>query len=186
MNNLENYFIKGDKISLRPLVESDSDWFFKWYNDFDTRIKTGISTPCSYSEAKEYASKERKDSVWFAIIENKTKKMIGETGLIRMYPAWQTTDLSIIIPDPQDQHQGFGKEAIYLMMNYAFGYLNYHRIAIGVVGFNEEALKFYERVGFKKEGIQEDGYYINYKYYDFIMMRILKSEFVTKYSLYND
>ncbi len=43
-----------------------------------------------------------------------------------------------------------------LLLNYPFGYLNFHRIAIGVVGSNERTLKFYEKVGFKREGIQRD------------------------------
>ena len=33
-------------------------------------------------------------------------------------------------------------------------------------------------MGFKKESIQEEGYYCDYKYSDFILMRILKREFV--------
>jgi RimJ/RimL family protein N-acetyltransferase len=50
-------------------------------------------------------------------------------------------------------------------------------VAIGVVGFNEKAIHFWEKVGFKKEGIQRDGYYYNHKYHDFVMMSILEDEF---------
>lgn len=63
-------------------------------------------------------------------------------------------------------------------MDYAFGDLGFHRLAIGVVGFNTDALRFYKKNGFKKEEIQEDGYYYHYEYHDFIMMRILKEEFL--------
>lgn len=63
------------------------------------------------------------------------------------------------------------------MLDYAFGYLNFHRIAIGVVGFNESALRFYEKVGFKREGIQRDGYFYNHQYHDFVMMSLLDTEF---------
>lgn len=68
-------------------------------------------------------------------------------------------------------------------MDYAFGMLNFNRISIGVVGFNTNALSFYKRVGFIQEGIQEQGYYYNYTYYDFIMMRILRDEFMQKHHL---
>ena len=47
--------------------------------------------------------------------------IIGETGLLRMFPAWQQTDLSIIIPDPKIQHKGYGLEAIRIMLDIASG-----------------------------------------------------------------
>jgi len=67
------------------------------------------------------------------------------------------------------------------MLNYAFGYQNFHRVAIGVVGFNTGALQFYERLGFKREGIQQDGYYYDHRYHDFVMMRLLEQEFREKW-----
>ena len=33
--------------------------------------------------------------------------MIGEIGLLRMFPAWKTTDLTIIIPDKENQAKGY-------------------------------------------------------------------------------
>jgi RimJ/RimL family protein N-acetyltransferase len=94
-----------------------------------------------------------------------------------MMPDWRTTDLSIILGEPDSWGRGYGTEAITLLMDYAFGALNAHRIAIGVVGFNARALRFYEKVGFRREGIQRDGYYYNHSYHDFVMMSILEHEF---------
>jgi RimJ/RimL family protein N-acetyltransferase len=36
-------------------------------------------------------------------------------------------------------------------LDYAFGYLNFHRVSIGVVGFNKRTLRFWEKAGFKRE-----------------------------------
>lgn len=43
---------------------------------------------------------------------------------------------------------------------------------------------FMIQIGFKKEVTQRVGYYYNYKYYDFIMMSILKDEFRAQHSPY--
>lgn len=178
MNELNNMFLEGEHIYLRPFLKEDINFFTKWYNDPKTRGKIGEVYPTSIFDAEKIVERNSKDSIWFAIVKKSDDKVIGETGLLRMFPAWQATDLTIIIPDEINQHKGYGKEAINIIINYAFGYLNFNRISIGVVGFNENALCFYKKVGFKKEGIQEEGYYYNYKYYDFIMMRILKREFI--------
>ena len=57
----------------------------------------------------------------------------------------------------------------------------HHQNPIGVVGFNDQAIQFWEKVGFKKEGVQRDGYYHDGKYYDFIMMSILEEEYRLQY-----
>ncbi len=177
---MENYkFLESDNVYLRPFIKEDSDFFKKWYNDKETRAKIGEVLPATEQEIEDVINRKNKNSVWFAIVRKSDNQIIGETGLLRMFEAWRTTDLTIIIPDTSCQGKGYGKETINLMMDYAFGYLNYNRIAIGVVGFNTNAIEFYKRVGFKQEGIQEQGYYYDYKYSDFIMMRILKNEFMT-------
>lgn len=181
--NTSGKFLESENIYLRPFIKEDVDFFVRWYNDPETRAKIGAPDPTSCFDAEKIVERNNKDSVWFAVVRKSDNKVIGETGLLRMYPAWRTTDLTIIIPDEEDQHKGYGKETINLIIDYAFGYLDFNRISIGVVGFNTNALSFYEKVGFKKEGIQEEGYYYNYKYYDFVMMRILKSEFMKLHNI---
>ncbi|MCL4516307.1 MAG: GNAT family N-acetyltransferase [Firmicutes bacterium] len=46
-----------------------------------------------------------------------------------------------------------------------------------VVGFNQKALRFYEKVGFKREGVWRESYYYNHTFHDFVMMSILEDEF---------
>lgn len=93
-----------------------------------------------------------------------------------MWLVWHCTDLSIILPDPSIQGKGYGTETICVMIDLAIHTYDMNRIAIGVVGQNTNALEFYKKIGFKQEGIQEQGYYYDHEYSDFIMMGILKSE----------
>ena len=62
------------------------------------------------------------------------------------------------------------------MLDMAFNEYKMNRVSIGVVGLNTDALEFYKKIGFRQEGIQEQGYYYNGAYSDFIMMRILREE----------
>ena len=90
--------------------------------------------------------------------------MIGETSLLRMFPAWHQTDLTIIIPDSEMQHKGYGSEAIRIMLDLAFHEYEMHRVSIGVVGLNTSALEFYKKIGSKQECVLEEAYY--YKLHD--------------------
>jgi RimJ/RimL family protein N-acetyltransferase len=172
-------FLVGERVYLRPLEADDLEHIRRWANDPEIRGLTGESKPMSKFEAEAWYDRVKDDEhrVWFIVALQENDRPIGEAGLLRMFPVWRTTDLSIILGEKDVWGQGYGTEAIHLLLDYAFGYLNFHRVAIGVVGFNERALRFYERVGFKREGIQRDGYYYDHQYADFVMMSILEDEY---------
>ena len=176
-------FLKGDKIYLRPMDKDDMIYIRKWANDPEIRGIIGEVSSMSSFEGDEYFEKVQNDRSreWFMAVLQDKDRVIGECGFLRKFYPWRTTDVSLIIGEKDVWGKGYGKEIIFLLLNYAFGYLNFHRVAIGVVGFNKRALKFWEKAGFKKEGIQRDGYYYNHKYYDFIMMSILEDEFRNMY-----
>jgi diamine N-acetyltransferase len=172
-------FLAGPAVALRPVERSDTEPIRRWMNDPEIRALIGETRPMSRSAAEAYVEKLQSDPsrVWFTVVERATRRPVGECGLLRMVPDWRTTDLSIILGERDARGRGYGTEAITLLMDYAFGFLNVHRIAIGVVGFNQRALRFYEKVGFRQEGVQRDGYFYDHRYHDFVMMSILEHEF---------
>lgn len=169
--------MRGKNIILREQKMEDVPFFTYWYNQPQVMFECGFTEPTDEETEKERirTAHEKKDAVWYTITDL-AGNLIGETGLLRMFPAWHRVDLSIIIPDPKMQHRGFGTEAINLMLNLAFDYYQMNRVGIGVVGLNTEALRFYTKIGFKQEGIEEQGYCYDNQYCDFIMMRILRHE----------
>ena len=172
-----NKEIQGERAILREQREEDAVFFSYWFNQPQIMFQCGFTDFTDEEKEKKTIniSHRSEDSLWFTITD-KDGKIIGETGLLRMFPAWHQTDLSIIIPDPEMQHKGYGTEAIKIMLNMAFKEYEMHRVSIGVVALNTDALEFYKKIGFKQEGIMEEAYYYNNEYSDFIMMRILSYE----------
>ena len=173
-----NKEMKGKRIILREQREEDAPFFAYWFNQPQVEdMKQTVKDWTDEEEVKTCINVDHKseNSVWFTITDL-DGNIIGETGLLRMFPAWHQTDLTIIIPDPKMQHKGYGTEAIRIMLDMAFNRYEMHRVSIGVVGLNTDALEFYKKIGFKQEGILEEAYYYNNEYSDFIMMRILSHE----------
>jgi RimJ/RimL family protein N-acetyltransferase len=174
-----NKFLEGSRIYLRPIKKEDLKTLSEWINDKEIRSITGEVYPMTEKEFEEFYEKAQKteDSIWFVIVDKEKDLVIGETGFLRIFNPWRTADFSIIIGKKEYWGKGIGKEVANLMLEYGFNSLNFHRLAIGVVVFNERGLKFWESIGFKKEGIQRDGYFYNGKYSDFIMMSLLEDEY---------
>jgi diamine N-acetyltransferase len=171
--------LTGKRVNLRPLVRGDLVHLRKWLEDAEIRGLIGEAASMSKAESEKFLEKVRADAerAWFMVVVRDTNRVIGEAGLLRMDRAWRTTDISVIIWEREEWGKRYGREAILLLLDYAFERLSFHRVAIGVVGFNERALRFWEKLGFRKEGVQRDGYYYDGKYHDFVLMSILEDEF---------
>jgi RimJ/RimL family protein N-acetyltransferase len=171
--------LTGRRVYLRPFGREDLPYIQKWSNDAELRRLIGEVAPMSQAETEKWYKEllVDKDRVWFAIVLKKGDRVIGEAGLLRMFKPWRKTDMTIIIGEKDAWKKGYGTEVGHLLLDYAFRRLGFHRISIGVVGFNKRALRFWERLGFKKEGVERDEYYYDNEYSDGVMMSILEDEF---------
>jgi RimJ/RimL family protein N-acetyltransferase len=171
--------LTGRRVYLRPFGRDDLPYIQKWSNDAELRKLTGEVAPMSRAEAEKWYKElvADKDWMWFVIILKRGDRVVGEGGLLRMFRPWRNTDMTIIIGEKDAWGKGYGTEAGHLLLDYAFRRLGFHRISIGVVGFNKRALRFWESLGFKKEGIERDEYYYDNEYSDGVMMSILEDEF---------
>ena len=73
--------------------------------------------------------------------------------------------------------QGFGLEASSLMLRHAFQNLNIHRVYLGVVEWNKPAIKLYEKLGFKRDGLLRDAFWAKGQFHNLLYYSIFKNEF---------
>jgi RimJ/RimL family protein N-acetyltransferase len=182
MKTVERKSLIGERVFLRPFSRRDLLHIQRWSTDVELRKLTGEVAPISQVEAEKWYKELRADEnrAWFAVVLKKGNRVIGEAGLLRMFRPWRNTDMTIIIGEKDARGKGYGKEAGRLLLSYAFEDLGFHRISIGVVGFNKNAIRFWKSLGFKKEGVERDEYFYDNKYSDGIMMSILENEFRTR------
>jgi RimJ/RimL family protein N-acetyltransferase len=167
------------RVILRPFSRDDLPFVQKWFNDAEVRKLTGEVAPMDSVEAEKFFESLRvdKNRLWFAVILKRGNRVVGEAGLLRMFKPWRCTDMSVVIGEKDAWGKGYGTEAGHLLLDYAFERLGFHRVSVGVVGFNRRALRFWRGLGFRKEGVQRDGYYCDGEYSDFVMMSILENEY---------
>jgi RimJ/RimL family protein N-acetyltransferase len=172
--------VMGQGLTLRRLTRADLPRIRGWLNDPELRAEIGAMAPMSERDAEEWFERAESDPhrVWYVIVLDDGELVVGEAGLLRINPQWRTADMTVIVGEPDHRSRGYGTEAGRLILDLAFNYFGLHRVAIGVVGFNEAALRFWKRLGFREEGIQRDGYVHAGSFYDFVMLSILEDEWV--------
>lgn len=174
------YFKKlvGDRIYLSPRSTEDYEIFTEWLNDFETTDYIGRSGLMVSVEAeKKYLDENTSQEAAFSIVTLDNDKMIGSISLENINRINRTATLGIFIGDKDYRNNGYGTEAIRLILEYGFKYMNLNNINLDLMSFNERAYRCYLKCGFKEYGRRRESRYINGKYYDTISMDILASEF---------
>ncbi len=171
--------IEGDRVELRRHERANLPFYEKWYADPEIwRLTSWRSSPMKPSETRKlFEDRELSgadDS--FAIHVKGESDPIGVIGLMNISDANTSADLSIIVGHPDDRQQGYGAEAIEVILRHAFDELSLNRVGLSVFDFNDDAMSTYEKLGFEEEGrlrraIKRDG-----DFHDAILMSVLESE----------
>ena len=179
------YFKKlvGERIYLSPRNSSDVEKFTEWLNDFETTDYVGRSDAImTLEEEKKYLESEPNPNArYFSIVTLENDELIGTISLEKISGIHRTAVLGIFIGNKDYRSKGYGTEAIKLLLDYGFNYLNLNSIRLDLMEFNERALKCYQKCGFKEYGRQRKCRFVNGKYYDIISMDILAEEFTESF-----
>lgn len=175
------YFKKlvGEKVYLSPVNSGDIEIFAKWMNDFGITDYT-LRSHNLYSlecEKEWVAIATSGKSYIFSIVKLENDELIGTIEIANVDHVNRTASLGILIGESEERSKGYGREALNLVIEFAFNYLNLHSINLRVLADNERAKKCYTNVGFKEIGRERECRFVGGKYHDIIHMDILDSEF---------
>lgn len=179
---MQNPFLVGKKCYLRGLKRSDlRGAYARWFNDQEvTRFMFNGTFP--NNEVRMQAFFERisqsSDDLVLAIVHKKTDKHIGNIGLHRINWVYRTAELGILIGEPDYRGQNIGTEAIRLILTHGFTRLNLHKVHLMTDCKNTNAVKTFEKSGFKKEGVLRESCFRKGKYEDSFYMGCLAKEFL--------
>ena len=177
----KNEFVSGSRIYLRPLEREDLNArYLAWLNDPQvTRyLETGVF-PSTIQDLENFYSRVTSSSsdVILAVIDRKSDKHIGNVKLGPINWVHRRSMFGIMIGDKKFWGTGVGEETTRLMMEYAFGRLNLHRVGLVVYEEHKAAVRCYQRVGFKIEGCLREQMFQDGQYKNHIWMGLLRSEF---------
>jgi RimJ/RimL family protein N-acetyltransferase len=173
----------GNLVHLRsvdPPLQAEAFWRWDQQSEFMRLLnREGIS----------FRSK-KKNLEWF---EKDLERQTGSEFLFLIYPLdenlligfvflmdldWTNGDawVAIGIGESEYQNKGYGSDTMGVVLRYAFMELNLHRVSLGVFAYNQRAIRSYEKVGFKVEGLQRMQSLREGQRSDVVLMGILRQE----------
>ncbi|MCJ1327370.1 hypothetical protein MMC10_004039 [Thelotrema lepadinum] len=91
------------------------------------------------------------------------------------YVHHRNADIGIDIA-PKYQNRGYGGEALEWIIEWGFRHAGLHRIGIRVLGWNEGALRLYQRIGFVMESREREKFWSEGRWWDDLGLGILEGE----------
>ena len=85
--------------------------------------------------------------------------------------------LAIGLLDASKLGKGLGREVVHLVLSYAFGTLELHRVDLRVLAYNERAIRCYRACGFVEEGRERESARVGDEWHDDIIMGLLAYEY---------
>lgn len=147
--------LEGKRVRLgRMEGEKDLESWAGWFRSVEFQNLLDVEPPHLWSAGQIQTWLERKDdrSVLFGIRILENDALIGFVTLEALDWMARTAWTSIGIGVEARWGQGLGKEAMSLLLGYAFETLHLNRVSLTVFEYNQRAIRCYLRCGFLEEG----------------------------------
>ena len=178
MRQNENLVLIGDKVKLVPYckdhVPTYHEWMQSpflqemtaseplsldqefemqqsWRDDPDSMTHTCLSIVLSNTILKEHPTKE----CTFIVLDKESSHMVGDVNLFLNQEQASSAEIEVMIAESGFRQKGLGKEALRIMMHYAFSDLNIHHFVAKISVKNEPSRKLFEKLGFQLVNISQ-------------------------------
>ena len=174
---------RGELVRLAAIdPEADAEVFASWFDDPRATRLAGFRPiwPMNRASAQERLEEWVKASpgtINFAVRAIADDRLVGGIGLMDINGADGHAQLGLSVYKQDDWGHGYGREMIVLALRYAFNELNLYRVWLTTPGFNERAMKLYEKLGFRHEGRGREHILLDGTRWDVVYMGMLRDEF---------
>jgi RimJ/RimL family protein N-acetyltransferase len=176
--------LAGDRVRLRPLSSNDVDDHVRWRNDPQVRYWATAADPHFGPVSRDAV--ERAFSQTMLTLEPKSAgvlavelldgRHIGMVDYRDIDPLARSATVGITIGEKDLWGQGYGTDALALLVEHLFDTLNLRRVQLDTWSGNERAIKSFTRLGFREEGRLREAVRAPGGYFDRVIMGLLRRD----------
>lgn len=175
---VDEQILTGERVRLRRLEESDLDRTHEWLHRPDVNDKIGVAIPFSKEQQLAWfrTLAGASDKVVFAVCRRGDGSHIGNVSLDTIDRRHRNARLSIFLAEPGERGQGLGSDALRTLCRYAFEGLGLHKVWCKTDADDARVLRFYERLGFVREGTLREHEFKQGRFVDKAIFGLIREE----------
>jgi RimJ/RimL family protein N-acetyltransferase len=183
MNNTNSLY-EGRLVRLGPLDhEKDPPVVARWTQDPLWRsVLEGVTRPLSPEAIRKLLEKvekqmeETKNLFHFTLRAMDDDRLVGLARIFWIDFHNGTGVLNMGIGDASDRRQGYGSDALDLLLRFAFNDLNLHRLSVWPSADNLPFIHMVEKAGFEEEARRREAVFHDGRYWDEVQMGLLRTK----------
>ena len=151
--------LKGENIQLRALEPSDLETLYHWENDINIWKVSQTITPFSKHVLSKYLENAHQDiftAKQLRLIIEKNSRSIGTIDLFDFDPTHQRAAVGIWIADQGERQKGYAREALKILIDYAFKQLQLKQIYCNISSINKASINLFSGLDFILVGVKKD------------------------------
>ncbi len=177
--------MKHIRLFLRPVKVSDAPLLARWFND-----KENIKYMSTVVRCKKHSPRGIRQNIrqsdpeyerQFMVCLKQDKKPIGHAGIDELDFYDRRGEIFFLIGNKKEQGQGYGREILALLLEYAFDKLHLNSLLATATVENIPSLRALRRAGFKKVGLRREYNYINGRFKDEIFLDLTAKDYRVKH-----
>lgn len=180
MNTDLFHTLEGEKIFFKPLTTYDSKEIHSYASDCDVSRFIGWQLMHTLDDTNKHIEEMLKREaagthLYASIVLKSTQTIIGTAMIFNFDHKANHAEIGYVFHSHY-WGKGYGTETVALMNNFAFKYLNLHKLHARVVNANIGSIRVLEKNKFKLEGQLKDYFFIDGRYYDELIFGKFKGE----------
>lgn len=188
-------FLSGDRVTLATVEADDVEFLRDGVNDPQIRVPAGQVLPSNEHQERKWfeEASTSEDVVQLLVVVDGDEANDGDAdsdagtseasddrraGVVELDPIDRETGTADVAYwlRPEFRRNGYAREALELVVDYAFSQLRLHRVNAAVYDFNERSMRLLESVGFTAEGVQRENAFVDGAYRDTHYFGMLEGE----------
>ena len=170
--------LKGQSITLRPILETDIDQLYAYHTDIANR---GDYFPRGIVSETEFKKRYRESGNWgrdegTLLIIDETGQTIGSIEFFKTVGYLDEYEIGYIIFSPEHRGKGATTEAVNLMVRYLFETKRMNRLRLIIHPDNAASRRVADKCGFRHEGTARGAWFNKGKHQDVEVYAVLRDE----------
>lgn len=164
--------IYGKQVYIRPITEDDTDLIIKWRNSDAVRPYFIYQKPFTREGHLNWLKTmiETGSGYQFIVCNIEDDMPIGCTYLRDYDREHNKIEYGVFLGSEDVKGKGIGTEILGLTLQFAFEYLNVHKVFARAFSDNQASIGSFLKGGFEKEAYLRDEVSVNGKYRDIVLL----------------